>query len=46
VRVWDPFVRSFHWSLTGTVLIAFLTGDELEGLRIFAGHVVMGLKRI
>ena len=43
VRVWDPFVRLFHWSLAVTVLIAFLTGDELEGLHVFVGYVVMGL---
>jgi cytochrome b len=43
VRVWDPFVRFFHWSLTGAVLIAFLTGDALEGLHFFVGYVVMGL---
>jgi cytochrome b len=43
VRVWDPFVRFFHWSLTGAVLIAFLTGDALEGLHVFVGYVVMAL---
>ncbi|UHD16497.1 cytochrome b/b6 domain-containing protein [Thiocapsa bogorovii] len=43
VRVWDPFVRFFHWSLAVAVLIAFVTGDELEGLHVFVGYVVMGL---
>ena len=36
-------MRFFHWSLTGAVLIAFLTGDALEGLHVFAGYVVMAL---
>jgi len=43
VRVWDPFVRFFHWSLAVAVLIAFLTGDAIEGLHVFVGYVVMGL---
>ncbi len=43
MRVWDPLlVRSFHWSLTGAVPSAFLTGDALEDLHVFVGDVVMG----
>jgi len=27
VKVWDPLVRVFHWSLAGSVAVAWLTGD-------------------
>jgi cytochrome b len=28
VKVWDPFVRLFHWSLAAFVLASFLTSDR------------------
>lgn len=43
VRVWDPLVRIFHWSLVGLFAFAFLTGDEWETPHELAGYVVAGL---
>jgi cytochrome b len=43
VKVWDPFVRVFHWSLVGLFAFAFLTGDEWETPHEFAGYVIAAL---
>jgi cytochrome b len=43
VRVWDPLVRIFHWSLVGLFAFAFFTGDEWKKAHILAGYIIAGL---
>ena len=43
IKVWDPLIRIFHWSLVVFFAIAFLTGEEAESLHVYAGYVVIGL---
>lgn len=43
IRVWDPFIRIFHWTLVAAFAIAYLTEGEPFWLHITAGFVVAGL---
>jgi len=43
VKVWDPLVRVFHWSLVSAFFIAYFTEDELLDLHVYAGYLVGGL---
>lgn len=43
VRVWDPLVRIFHWSLVVLFFFAFATGDEWDKAHIYSGYAVAGL---
>lgn len=42
IRVWDPLVRVFHWSLAGGFLLAFF-GEEGDLVHRSAGYVLLGL---
>jgi cytochrome b len=43
IKVWDPLVRIFHWTLVSAFAIAFVTEDEFLDLHVYAGYTVLGL---
>ena len=42
VRVWDRFVRVFHWSLVGLIAAAWLT-EDLKSVHHWIGYTVLAL---
>ncbi len=46
VKVWDPLVRLFHWSLVAAFSITWLTGEEMGWLHARAGYAIMALLAI
>lgn len=43
VKVWDPLVRIFHWSLVGLFAFSYLTGDEWKAAHVYSGYTIAGL---
>ncbi len=43
VKVWDPLVRVFHWTLLVAFFVAYLIGDDLLILHVWAGYLVGGI---
>ena len=43
VRVWDPFVRIFHWGLAASFLVAYLTRHGGGTLHYWAGGAAAAL---
>jgi cytochrome b len=36
-KVWDPLVRTLHWGLAASITVAFVTGDEVMAVHLWAG---------
>lgn len=43
IKIWDPLVRIFHWSLVGAFLVAYITEEDFLTLHVWAGYTVLGL---
>ena len=43
LRVWDPFVRTFHWMLVLSFGTAWLSSHSSESIHHFTGYVAAGL---
>lgn len=43
VRVWDAFVRAFHWGLAVAFFAAWWSGDDYENLHLTAGYAAAAL---
>lgn len=43
VKVWDPLLRLFHWSLVTSFAVAWLSGGEVRVLHEWAGYAAAAL---
>jgi len=43
IKVWDPLVRLFHWSLVIACITAYITQEENYDLHLQSGYLLIGL---
>lgn len=43
VKVWDPLVRLFHWSLVVAFSTAYISSEFSDDIHVIAGYTVTGL---
>ncbi len=43
VKVWDPLIRFFHWSLVLGFIIAYFSDDDFMTLHVYSGYYILGL---
>lgn len=40
IKVWDPFVRIFHWSLVIAIIIQWITAESFTRVHVWVGYLV------
>jgi cytochrome b len=40
VKVWDPLIRIGHWTIVAAFAVAYLSGEDVLSLHVWAGYVV------
>lgn len=43
IKVWDPLVRIFHWTLVVSFFTAYFTEEDFMNLHALAGYIIGGL---
>ncbi len=43
IKVWEPFVRVFHWALVCFFTFSYFTGDEWQSAHIISGYCIGAL---
>lgn len=43
IKVWDLFIRIFHWTLVAAFTLAYVTEDEFMTVHVYAGYLILGL---
>lgn len=43
IKVWDPLLRLFHWSLVVSIAVAWITSEGSETWHEWVGYVALGL---
>jgi len=43
IRIWDIWVRLFHWSLVAMFVVAYFTAEEENIFHIYSGYAALGL---
>ena len=43
LKVWDPLVRIFHWTLVAGFFLAFITEDDFLMVHVLAGYLILAL---
>ena len=43
IKVWDIFIRVFHWALVGSMIGLYVSGEEMQGVHSRLGYFVIAL---